>query len=832
MFIILNQDSKVQNDWLNANFPPSLRSHSIILTADNVLTREALKAMLTVRRNVNLTRSKDNTTWLDHCQKVPQFNMEKILTDGGPCMEFNILELFAKDGNISEEELSQIKPEEILEKVNNHNQQSQILHITRNFTKVLGGIKYDDRGRITSASSTTMTFYTNMNATEAILHPVPEVATSVTSRSAFDFEGALLQTLQDKEFYPEGLDSSAAVQFSFSAEETRAFKSGLPFIAAGFVVMSLYVLLMMGKFDIVEHRAWLLVPALTSVIFGVVFSVGVTSVIGLPFTDTHAVMALLLLAIGIDDAFVVVGVLDNLTRKEYSDTIEQTFGKVMKRAGVSISITSLTSIVSFAVCGITVIPGVSSFCLGCAIGLLAIYALTVSFFFATLVLKSKHVAETRDGCLFWIKRKKEAETKEESSGRVSMSSLFRSYSQILVKTPCMVLVIVVTLLILGVGVWKASEVDFRFHAPDLISDDSYLRSYYNKRDLYFPDEGSASHIFVAPLTAENFKKLDILVNRMKKEVNIISDVSQWTEAFVAFVHQAESREANGMSQNVTEDEDFQKNLSEFLCSPHGVFFRPLFTFGENSSLKCSQPGPKVLLAVTPFSHPVLKDSKGQKSALHKTRAMVEEAQMSGHSFVHSEQYFHWESSESVEHEFPIELSAGLGSIFFLCLCSLRNIRAAVVVIFSVLCSLVNTIGFGYLWGLSLDLYTAVLYIVSTGLYVDYSVHVAYAFLQAEGTRHQRVEAALVEVGPAVFNGGLSTFLAISVTAFSGDVLWRRLFKTLTMSTFFGLFHGLAMLPAILSFWSSEKLEAKRKVAAGHTNEACVEKEESTKVSAL
>merc|ERR1719228_2323962 len=154
-----------------------------------------------------------------------------------------------------------------------------------------------------------------MNTTEAILNPIPETPSSVTTRATFDFEAALLDTLQDKSFYPEGLESSAAVQFSMPVEMDSAIKSGIPLLAVGFGIMYVYVLFMLGKFSIVEHRAWLTVPALTSVLFGIIFSVGICSAVGLSFTDFHLVMPLILLAIGIDDAFVVVGALDNLTEE-------------------------------------------------------------------------------------------------------------------------------------------------------------------------------------------------------------------------------------------------------------------------------------------------------------------------------------------------------------------------------------------------------------------------------------------------------------------------------------------------------------------------------------
>ena len=89
-----------------------------------------------------------------------------------------------------------------------------------------------------------------------------------------------------------------------------------------------------------------------------------------------------------------------------------------------------------------------------------------------------------------------------------------------------------------------------------------------------------------------------------------------------------------------------------------------------------------------------------------------------------------------------------------------------------------------------------------------------------------MKVALAEVGPAVFNGGVSTCLAISVVVFSENFGWRRLFKCFMMSSFFGLFHGLAMLPVVLSLGSgSEKKERKDEAEAACANKACDAEEE-------
>ena len=60
--------------------------------------------------------------------------------------------------------------------------------------------------------------------------------------------------------------------------------------------------------------------------------------------------------------------------------------------------------------------------------------------------------------------------------------------------------------------------------------------------------------------------------------------------------------------------------------------------------------------------------------------------------------------------------------------------------------------------------------------VDYSAHVAHCFMVEEGTRNERMYKTLVHVGPAVLNGGLSTFFAIVLLCGSKTYVFLTLFK--------------------------------------------------------
>lgn len=88
--------------------------------------------------------------------------------------------------------------------------------------------------------------------------------------------------------------------------------------------------------------------------------------------------------------------------------------------------------------------------------------------------------------------------------------------------------------------------------------------------------------------------------------------------------------------------------------------------------------------------------------------------------------------------------------------------------------------------------------------MDYAAHIAHAFLNAEsqeGDKDARTHRALIAVrhiGAAVANGAGSTWLAMAMLAFSTNYVLLSMFKIFFLVILFGLWHGLVMLPVILS----------------------------------
>ena len=81
-------------------------------------------------------------------------------------------------------------------------------------------------------------------------------------------------------------------------------------------------------------------------------------------------------------------------------------------------------------------------------------------------------------------------------------------------------------------------------------------------------------------------------------------------------------------------------------------------------------------------------------------------------------------------------------------------------------------------------------------------------MQEPGTsRDKRVVAALSNIGPAVLNGGISTFLAFILLAGSRSHVFLSFFKIFFLVVMFGLYQGLVVLPVVLSLFGPSSSSA-------------------------
>jgi len=136
-------------------------------------------------------------------------------------------------------------------------------------------------------------------------------------------------------------------------------------------------------------------------------------------------------------------------------------------------------------------------------------------------------------------------------------------------------------------------------------------------------------------------------------------------------------------------------------------------------------------------------------------------------------------------------------------------------------TLIDIVGFLYLWNVHIDIVSCINIVISVGLCVDYSVHIGHSYIVAHGSRLEKTLRSIETIGPAVFNGGLTTFLALTLCGGSTSHTFVTFFKVFVLTVVFGLYHGLVLLPVLLSLFgpvnqSSSNNEIHSEVSSSNT----------------
>ncbi|CAG0903247.1 unnamed protein product [Darwinula stevensoni] len=471
-----------------------------------------------------------------------------------------------------------------------------------------------------------------------------------------------------------------------------------------FVLITIYVAINMGKFNLLEQRVYLGLAVVLCIGLTIVSAAGLCLYIGYIPTEIHNLMPFLILGIGIDDSLVIIQCLENVVSKERTLNPEKRVGEALRQAGASITITSITDVFAFAIGATTRVPVLRSFCIYTTAGIFIVYVMTLIFMVPILSLDERRRDSGREGCL--CIRLPADYKKNSCSQKLLLEAIFRRIVRpLLVKTPVKVVVVLLTMSLLGLNCWGLSGLKNDFDRTWFFNP-GYQRDFVSAVLDLFPESGYRADFYLEdyPKTEAAFEqKLSTFLVFTNQGRKFISDL-QYTGNLLTDFNLTASR---GRYQHIyfNTREEKRQGLHEVEEVLHGVQFK----------------GRDPFRGILTVEYLVIR-SKGASGCI---RGAAEESRSDfGRSF-RGDIGADWR---------PTGLYLGFSCILFTLIGIAGSMRFA---------------------GLTIELMSSILLILSVGLTVDYSTHIAHKYL----------------------------------------VIW--------FSVIYGLYHGLVYLPVMLSWFGPQ-----------------------------
>ncbi|KAG8595967.1 hypothetical protein GDO81_001690 [Engystomops pustulosus] len=218
---------------------------------------------------------------------------------------------------------------------------------------------------------------------------------------------------------------------------------------------------------------------------------------------------------------------------------------------------------------------------------------------------------------------------------------------------------------------------------------------------------------------------------------------------------------------------------------------------ETRTIHAAEP---IEYAQFPFYLNGLRETSDFVQAIEKVRAICNNYTSLGvSSYPNGYPFLFWEQYIGLRHWLLLSISVVLACTFLVCALFLLNPWTAGIIVMVLALMTVELFGMMGLIGIKLSAVPVVILIASVGIGVEFTVHVALAFLTAIGDKNRRAVLALEHMFAPVLDGAVSTLLGVLMLAGSEfDFIVRYFFAVLAILTLLGVLNGLVLLPVLLS----------------------------------
>ena len=717
----------------------NVRNEEVVLiprSADkNVIRKSCLEDAIRVMNNI-----KGIPDFRQLCKRRPDFVSPNEMVQFDHCRKVNILEVL---GDVSNSTIESIQQRMMTALANVSLLMSNGKNLLTNRDDIFADFQ------VNSAANNSV----SAKALRIVIH-MQQIQNTTHEERIMKWEKSFISNMKALKSQLMNTDLYFTAERSMDDAISDSSSADVSLISITFAVMITFACLVLSKFsNPIRGHNWLAMSGVISTALGILAGIGAAVAFGVPFISLVGVVPFLVVSIGIDDMFILVDEYDRQSDGMSSrDRVKFTLSKV----GSTITMTTLTDVVAFYISTTTSFPAIRYFCIYVALCISLEFILQITLFVAFMTFDSIRIYQRRCD-LFPFLRVRDRNSCNIKSTVSITDRVMHIYGTYLLKWPVKLCVLVLSLSMVGFGIYGCLHIENELTRSSLALPGSYFLDYINTFEKNYPQ--------TIPVSIQVTSPVDYSSPAVRKEIAKSVNVAYNTGYY--------------LSRNISWIANFEEFVTRFNVPSNGANF----TTALSTFLSIPEFRQHKLNVITDSFNNIVASrlivfyKDNSKSEFHKD-AMVTlrndlKSKLGVDVTIASSFFIYFEQYAVVVNEVTWNLVAVTAVVIIIMFPFCIHPLIVLILTVCFVSLIIELFGLMYLWHVQLNSLAMINLVMAIGFAVDYSSHVAHAFvISREDTPNQRIIHALGSVGSSVLLGGASTFLGMSLTAFAKSTIFK------------------------------------------------------------
>lgn len=614
--------------------------------------------------------------------------------------------------------------------------------------------------------------------------------------------------------YKNPLIIPTMISFLYAQDEiVRTTNTLFPYITVGFSTMVVFSIITVylgaryfGQWSI--HKISFAVNACVCPLLASSASLGLLFWCGFRFGSILLVTPFLVLAIGVNDAYIIINAWERICIERKlnpvpNDTLRDRITEVLVSVGPSVTITSLTNMLAFAVSAFSPTPEIRLFCTANILAMFFDFLYTITLYMAIVTVGAEHE----------MKSEKQNSTKmiNKSEQHHLLSNFVASYCDWLSSGFTSLTIFLFMCAYWSISIYGILQVKPELTPTKLFIADSPINEAQRLQNKYVRPEYTYITIIVNQVgdlkNSSRVERIKSLVADFEAMPECIGPKSSrfWMREYEAFLGNNEvefdGNEVPDGDENGTVQPYSAESIKQFLEWPEEKIWGGFMNINNMTNEVES------FFVLIAYHGSNFSNWNEKLRLLTHWRAIVDNYTDLSASVFEDDASF----TDQIETLVPLTAQSSLCTLICMvvvCLFFMHNAFTVLVAAASIVSIFVGVVGCLTLWGVSLDPISMSTIILSIGISVDFPAHITYHYhhtglMYSGRSPAQRVAKALTVIGYPLVQCSLANMLYVLCFLFVDCYMGEIFIKTIILVVSFGVLHALLAIPALLCAFSKK-----------------------------